>query len=220
MRSPWHHSAQVPVYIINIRTREASNPLSSLPGPATVALGPFAADPAAAIRQIEVRVARPAPGQLLLEYELKGDLAGVRIGSSVPAGVPAGQANVSTDGLWRHTCMEVFVRALPPGSTSGSYLEFNLAPGGQWAAYRFSGYRAGMAPLDPVDPPRIELRTQADRLLLAAQVQIPAQFAAARLWLGLAAVIENVQGQLSYWALRHAGERPDFHHPDSFRFEI
>ena len=213
MRSPWQHSAQVPVYITNILSREASNPLGALPGPALTTLMPYAADPASAIRQIQVRVSRPAPPRLALEYELLGDLAGVRIGE----GDRGADANPDrpTDGLWRHTCMEVFVGRATPGS----YLEFNLAPTGEWAAYRFSGYRAGMAPLTGIRAPRIELRTQSDRLLLSAEVEIPADLTG-DLRLGISAVIEDAQGQLGYWALRHAGDRPDFHHPDSFGFEI
>jgi hypothetical protein len=211
MRSPWQHSAQVPVYIINFRTREASNPLSRLTGPATAALLPFAADPASRIRQIHVRVSRLASARLALEYELVGDLAAVRLGAA------SGHANSDrpTDGLWRHTCMEVFVGQVIPGP----YLEFNLAPTGEWAAYRFSGYRAGMSPLAGIRAPRIELRTQSDRLLLSAEVEIPAALTG-DLRLGIAAVVEDGQGQLGYWALRHAGDRPDFHHPESFGFEI
>lgn len=217
MSSPWHHSTEVPVYIINFRTREASNPLSRHPGPATVALTPFTTEPAGAIRQMEVRVTRPAPTRLLLEYELRGDLAGVLIADPGTEGAAA-QRDGPTDGLWRHTCMEVFIKPRVEGP--GPYLEFNLAPGGQWAAYRFSGYRAGMAPLTGIRPPHLELRMQSERLLLAAQVEIPAELAAATLQLGLAAVVENAQRQLGYWALRHAGDRPDFHHPDGFEFEI
>ena len=185
----------------------ASNPLTRLSGPATVALSPFAADPASAVRNIDVRVVRPVPARLVLEYELVGDLARVRIGS--------GRADGPTEGLWRHTCMEVFV-----GVTPAPYLEFNLAPDGQWAAYRFSGYRVGMAALTAIRPPRIELRTQSDRLLLSADVELPAELAAAGLRLGISTVVENTRGQLEYWALRHAGPKPDFHHPDSFAFEI
>ncbi len=213
MRSPWHHSVQVPVYITNILNREASNPLTSLPGPATVALRPFAADPASAVRQVEVRILRPVPARLVLEYELAGELARLRIADP---GVAAGIHAQQTDGLWRHTCMEVFVGPQP----AGPYLEFNFAPDGRWAAYRFSGYRAGMAPLTGIRPPRIELRTQSDRLLLSADVELPTDLAAARLRLGIAAVVENDQGQLAYWALRHRSAQPDFHHPESFGFEI
>lgn len=213
MGSPWHHSVQVPVYIINLRTREASNPLSSPSGPAPLALSPFAADPASAVSRFDVRVVRPAPARLMLDYELVGELARLRIAA---AGASPGPRPAPTDGLWRHTCMEVFIGAV----TAGPYLEFNLAPDGQWAAYRFSGYRAGMAPLTGIGPPRIELRTQSDRLLLSADLELPADVAATRLRLGLAAVVENDQGQLAYWALAHACDRPDFHHAESFGFEI
>jgi hypothetical protein len=177
-----------------------------------VALIPFAAATPCAIHRIEVRVARPMPTRLALEYELLGELAGVRIGD----GGPTLAANpLPTEGLWRHTCMEVFVAHDPPGH----YLEFNLAPSGQWAAYRFSGYRAGMAPLAAPRAPRIEVRTQSERLLLSAVVDLPLDLSG-KLRLGISAVVEDTQGTLSYWALRHAGERPDFHHPDSFGFEL
>jgi hypothetical protein len=33
---------------------------------------------------------------------------------------------------------------------------------------------------------------------------------------GLAAVLESPDGTLSYWALRHAAGRPDFHHRETF----
>jgi len=36
----------------------------------------------------------------------------------------------------------------------------------------------------------------------------------------LTAVVECVDGALSYWALRHAAGKPDFHHPDTFALEI
>ena len=33
-------------------------------------------------------------------------------------------------------------------------------------------------------------------------------------------VIEEVSGRKSYWALKHAPGRPDFHHPDAFALEV
>ena len=187
-----------------------SNALSSLPGAALAALHPFATDAAAPLRGFTVRAARPAPAHLVLEYALEGDLEQVRF--PLPAAPDPGP----TDGLWRHTCMEAFVGSPSPGP----YLEFNFATSGQWAAYRFSGYREGMAPLTGIRPPRIEVRTQSDQLLLSADLELPAQLAAGHLRLALTAVVENVQGQLAYWAQRHAPGRPDFHHPHSFVLEI
>jgi hypothetical protein len=33
-------------------------------------------------------------------------------------------------------------------------------------------------------------------------------------------VIEEIDGALSYWALRHAPGKPDFHHRDAFALEL
>jgi hypothetical protein len=38
--------------------------------------------------------------------------------------------------------------------------------------------------------------------------------------LGLAAVIEDLNGALSYWALKHPPGKPDFHHSDNFALQI
>jgi hypothetical protein len=77
-----------------------------------------------------------------------------------------------------------------------------------------------MAPLTGIRAPRLERRTQADQLLLSADVALPAEFGATALRLGLTSVVEDARGILSYWALSHGADRPDFHQPDSFGFEI
>ena len=38
--------------------------------------------------------------------------------------------------------------------------------------------------------------------------------------IALAAVIEDENGGLSYWALRHPPGKPDFHHPNGFALEV
>jgi len=52
------------------------------------------------------------------------------------------------DGLWQRTCFELFL--LDPAT--GGYFEFNFSPSGEWAAYQFDGYRAGMRPAALADP--------------------------------------------------------------------
>jgi len=42
----------------------------------------------------------------------------------------------------------------------------------------------------------------------------------AKLKLALAMVVEDAGGALSYWALNHAGGKPDFHHASGFILEL
>ena len=95
--------------------------------------------------------------------------------------------------------------------TGEAYREFNLSPCGQWASYAFAGYREGMRAADEaavVDG----LDGGSDCMALEARVDLPD--AAQRL--ALSAVIEDSQGEKTYWALAHPSDKPDFHHPDSF----
>jgi hypothetical protein len=127
---------------------------------------------------------------------------------------PAEPARV--DGLWKHTCFEAFIR----NPADGTYLEFNFSPSGQWAAYQFDGYRAGMREL-PVSVPHI---TSAD--MLAPTYWMTVSFEQPGLWpgvacqVGLSAVIEEADGTKSYWALNHAPGKPDFHAADNFLLEF
>src|SRR4030095_6722561 len=88
-----------------------------------------------AVTSIAAEVARPHPALLVLRYIVTGSITGLRL--------PAPTAPTRADELWRRTCFEPFVSA----PARDSYLEFTLAPSSQWAAYRFTGYRQGMAPL-------------------------------------------------------------------------
>src|SRR5690349_5321972 len=115
--------------------------------------------PCEAVATIAVEVARPMPGRLELTFH---------VGGVTPAlAMPPPAEPVRTDGLWRHTCFEAFV-----GAGTG-YYEFNLAPSGAWAAYRFDGYREGMAAAEVAAPP-IAVTTHADGFALNAEVELPA----------------------------------------------
>jgi hypothetical protein len=138
---------------------------------------------------------------LWLRFVVEGDVDRI----SWPA--PAGQGR--TDELWRHTCFEAFV------ATDDGYVEYNLSPSSQWASYRFDGPRAGMRLADEVAT--VEgLDGAADLVALEARIELP--HGARRL--GLSAVIEAVNGDMSYWALAHPSDKPDFHHPDSFVLDL
>jgi hypothetical protein len=168
-----------------------------------------ATDSGGAVRGIDAGVRKGRSAELVFQYLLRGDLSRVR----VPA---AQQVSVRADGLWQHTCFEAFnVDPELPG-----YHEINFSPSRQWAAYRFSGYREGMSPADVTSLPAIDVRCFDDRLELDATLQFASLQTARTLKLALTAVVEDDSGRLSYWALRHAPGKPDFHHPNGFVLEL
>ena len=136
---------------------------------------------------------------LRVSYAVHGAMAQVRL------------TKRGTRPLWRHTCCELFVAR--PGSAA--YQEFNFSPCGDWAGYAFSGYREGGA-VEMADP-GIRVRAGTDRLDLEGSVPVAA---AGPLAIGLSAVIEETDGALSYWALRHPAGKPDFHHRDAFALQL
>jgi len=168
--------------------------------------------PSAAVRAFGARVHRSPEGRLFVGYVLEGDLDRLK--------VPPPDAPRIGDRLWEHTCCEIFI------SRKGgrAYHEFNFSPSGAWAAYAFDGYRAarrGKPP--PVAAPRVAMRWGGDRLELDALIDLDglvAPGAESPLALAISAVVEDRQGRLSYWALRHPPGKPDFHHAQSFALEL
>lgn len=158
--------------------------------------------PSQAVQAIVVLPARAAGGLLALSYSIRGDISRLAI--------PAARRAAPGERLWQHTCCEAFL-AQAPGA---AYREYNFSPSGEWAAYAFVRYREGAA-VDVPDP-RIELRSTPEELELRARIEL----APGKMLAALCAVIEEVGGRLSYWALRHPSGEPDFHHPAGFALEI
>jgi len=99
------------------------------------------------------------------------------------------------------------------------YREFNFSPSGEWAAYAFHSYRNGGV-LEHELCPGIIVRKTMDRLELAAEISRDLLSHGGPLRLGLSAVVEDVDGILSYWALSHPAGKPDFHHADAFALQM
>lgn len=117
--------------------------------------------------------------------------------------LPPPAAPARRDNLWQTTCFEIFWQ--PLGGTA--YREFNLSPSGQWAAYDFDSFRAGMRDA-PVDSITIACSQRGAGLVLtasiAADLPVPAQVA-------LNAIVEHADGSKQYWALAFPPGRPEFH---------
>jgi hypothetical protein len=141
-----------------------------------------------------------------MTFRLDGDIPRIRVPSpSVP--------RIATQ-LWRHTCFEAFIAM----EGQQAYHEFNFAPSGEWAVYAFSAYRNGGPLANEMMRPHIDVRSTDSRLDLDTLVRLEALSAIhprASLRVGLSAVIEASDG-LSYWALRHPADKPDFHDGDGF----
>ena len=173
-----------------------------------VELNPHAETQSRAVANVAVEAARADRGMLALRFEASGDLRDL----VVPA-----KARGRADGLWRTTCFEAF---LAPAGAAG-YCEFNFSPSGQWAAYRFDGYRQGMRALEEIYDPHIEIEAGPELLSVTVDLDLAAALPRREAWrLGLSAVIAVAGEDTSYWALAHPVAKPDFHHPDNFALEL
>jgi hypothetical protein len=148
---------------------------------------------------------RRQPGSLSVSYTITGELQRLRIPAPRPARI--------AERLWQHTCCEIFVAR----AGEAAYHEFNFSPSGEWAAYAFTGYRSGAVLCDETFAPGISVKRSQTRLVLECRVRVAANKS---LMLGLSAVIEDLDGTLSYWALRHPPGKPDFHHRDALALEL
>ena len=168
----------------------------------TLCLVPHPEHTALQVTAIGVSILAPTPHWLRVRWRIEG------AGRVVLPGL-AGKGR--THGLWQRTCFEVFLSV--PGEAG--YVELNLSPSEQWAAYDFTGYREGMAeramPRDPV----CTARGSGELLIFDAAVPL-AGLPQAPWQVGLTAVIEEEGGMKSYWALAHPPGKPDFHSPACF----
>lgn len=145
-------------------------------------------------------------GDLTLRYEVLGDIGLL----SIPE--PASPA--ATDGLWQHTCFEAFIAV----EEEDAYHEFNFSPSGEWAVYGFEKYRSRTTWQAPQANP-IHVALSADRMVLTASIahnSLPVNPMNKSYRLGLSAVLETAEGNLSYWSLCHPSGAPDFHHRSGF----
>ena len=124
-----------------------------------------------------------------------------------------------SDELWRTTCFEAFIRP----SDNEAYFELNLSPSGDWASYRFDSYRSGMREAKIVGHPDRDVWTEGGVQMQKATFDLSGEpeLDISKGWdIGLSAVIEEVDGTKSYWALAHGAGPPDFHNPACFAYHL
>ncbi len=147
---------------------------------------------------------------LSIRYEVRGNLSKI----SIPAAADAPRRG---DRLWEETCLELFLGA----TDSGEYWEFNLSPSGNWNVYRFTRYREGMREETAFGSLPMDVRSDAEALVLTAEIDISRIVPARRdLAATAAAVIGTIDGGMSHWAPVHPATRPDFHRRDQFAWPL
>ena len=172
-----------------------------------MSLSPHPAFPCDAVSSLVVDVVRGPLGGFELIYSLSGEIDRLKIAEPKPS--------ARVDALWKHTCFEAFFSR--PGETT--YWEYNFSPSTQWAAYHFSDYRTGMKVPEDVTAPTISVTRSAGELVqIVDHVNLPGDCQDGHL--GVSAVIEETDGRLSYWALSHPSEKPDFHHRGGFVLDL
>ena len=160
------------------------------------------ANPARAVRGVEARVIGADEAWLRVRWRVEG------AGNLV---VPPFSGKGRADDLWRTTCFELFLR---PGEGT-DYCELNLSPSERWAAWDFASYRKGRSDRPFPREPECTMRLGTSFAIFDAALPrggLPTRECAAN----FCAVIEEEGGVLSYWALAHPSEKPDFHDPTCF----
>jgi hypothetical protein len=193
--------------------------VTSIPPPApavfTADLHPFAplaGNRVTPVSSLQVTCSALPEGGIRLAFALQGHITALRVpAKDAPGAGP----------LWQHTCFEAFLSA--PGQER--YREVNFSPAGSWAVSAFCRYREIECELTnqlaASAPPGIETEQRSDALLLAARLPPALLPSEPVLRIGLAAVIEHLNGQLEYWALHHpVAERADFHHSDGWTLRL
>lgn len=142
---------------------------------------------------------------LKIGYFLRGDLSQIKLPSTE-------NREKRRDNLWQTTCFEFFLAVF----NSPEYWEFNLAPTGDWNIYRFTKYRRGIREESAFSS--LACQVKADSLYqIEAQIDLKPIIAGnTPLEIAVTAVIEDINHNLSYWAIIHPGTEADFHRRDSF----
>ena len=159
------------------------------------------------VDHIDVNVRTAGNGRLFARYSLECDTSMLML--------PEPNQPSRADRLWQTTCFELFLRP----TDAAQYFEYNFSPSTEWALYRFSDYRKGMAE-EMISKPRITCDYSESHFALNAEFDLPDNWRNGTFTLGLAAVVEETDGTLSYWALAHPPGKPDFHHKDCFALQL
>lgn len=109
--------------------------------------------------------------------------------------------------LWKTTCFELFAGE----AKSARYVEWNVAPSGQFNRYAFERYRERRSQEPDTTVRRdlpLRMLDSGSGLLVVMELPEPLRRDGT---LGLSMVMETASAGVLHWAIRHGQEKPDFH---------
>ena len=126
---------------------------------------------------------------------------------------PASDVPQRTTGLWETTCFECFLGSL----AQENYWEMNLSPSGDWNVFRLDGYRENLREEPMIKTLPFSVTRCSDRMSIDVTFDIQ-KLGLCRDTIELSAtsVLEEITGDISYWAVAHTGTTADFHLRKSF----
>lgn len=138
-------------------------------------------------------------GLLCLEYTLSSNSTISKVF------LPKFENTHRKDELWKSTCFEAFLFYNEP-----DYIEINISPSGAWNAYSFSSYRKGMVMTEDLNLTHLSSSHSDREFHLEACFDYSVKKYPYSIQ--LCSILEDSNTEeLSYWALDHDNDKPDFH---------
>jgi hypothetical protein len=144
-----------------------------------------------------------------IRYEIRGNVASLQIPSSK-------QTPERLDGLWNHTCCEAFISK----DGHNAYKELNFSPSGDWNVYSFTNYQEGHQLDSDLKILSQQFIVDTNKLSLVVAIDVGQELERAQLNVGITTVLQLKDNSITYWAVSHEAERPDFHVRKSFSIVI
>lgn len=150
---------------------------------------------------------------LFISYRMRQGIPLINLGNGTPK-------KERVIGLWEKTCFELFIK-----NQSGQYIEFNFSPTFEWNCFYFGKKGDVLGQCPSMQMPVTDILLSEDHFLHFSVIKkeyFPEGFFDNKeeLDVGITAVIKDKLGSISYWALSHADNRPNFHHFDSFKYRF
>jgi hypothetical protein len=125
----------------------------------------------------------------------------------------SGDEVVRQDEIWKSTCFEFFLNPM----YSQNYYEFNFGLQPAWNCYQFLHYRQPQPAQRSSDFEFLSMSWQAKTKTIQVQVCNNSRFK--KFKVSLTAIVKDKKGETHYFALKHAGLRPDYHLLESFTIQ-